>query len=93
VVGTINERLAFSVSVFVLVILAAALGIIFRGSHMMVAFGISFVPMLFVIVMIVTGKQMSHNAATHGLGLAVMWSGIVAVAGLDVWTLTHVLRR
>ncbi len=93
VVGTMSERTAFSVSVFVLVILAAALGIIFRGAHMMMAFGISFVPMLFVIIMIVTGKQMSHNAATHGLGLAVMWGGIVAVAGLDVWTLTRVLRR
>ena len=39
------------------------------------------------------GKQMSHNITTHGLGIAVMWSGIVVVTGLDVWTLTRVLRR
>ena len=93
IVGAINERLAFSVSVFVLVILGAALGIIFRGSHVMAAFGISFVPLLFVIIMIVMGKQMAHNAATHGSGLLLMWSGILVVAGLDVWTLTRVLRR
>lgn len=93
IVGTISERLAFSVSVFVLVILGAALGIIFRGSHIMTAFGISFVPMLFVIIAIVMGRQMSHNAGTHVLGLLVMWSGIVIVFGLDVWTLVRVLRR
>jgi lipopolysaccharide export LptBFGC system permease protein LptF len=93
IVGAMNERLAFSVSVLVLVILGAALGIIFRGAHVMTAFGISFVPTLFVIVTIVTGKQMSHNAGTYGLGISVMWSGIVVVAALDVWTLMRVLRR
>ena len=73
--------------------MGAALGIIFRGSHVTMAFGISFVPMLFVIVMIVMGRQMAHNAATYGIGLALMWGGIAVVAGLDVWTLTRVLRR
>ncbi|MGB2988259.1 MAG: LptF/LptG family permease [Phycisphaerae bacterium] len=93
IVGVVHERVAFSISVLVLVILGAALGIIFRGAHVMTAFGISFVPTLFVIITIVMGKQMSHNAVTYGLGLLVMWSGIVVVAGLDVWTLTRVLRR
>ena len=93
VIGVMHERLAFSVSVLVLVILGAALGIIFRGSHVMTTFGISFVPLLFVLITIVMGKQMSHNITTHGLGIAVMWSGIVVVTVLDVWTLTRVLRR
>ncbi len=93
IVGAVNERLAFSISIFALVILGAALGIIFRGSHVMTAFGISFGPLLFVIIMIVMGRQMAHNAATYGTGLMLMWSGIVVVVGLDVWTLTRVLRR
>lgn len=93
VIGTISERLAFSLSIFVLVILAAVLGIVFRGSHVMTAFGISFVPLLFVLLMIVTGKQMSHNAGTHLLGLTMIWSGLLVVGGLDIWTLTRVLRR
>ena len=76
-----------------LVILAAALGIIFRGSHVMTAFGISFIPTLFVIIAIVMGRQMTHNANTHLSGLLLMWAGIVVVAGLDVWMLTRVLRR
>ena len=76
-----------------LVILGAALGIIFRGTHAVTAFGVSFIPSLFVIITIVMGKQMAYNAATPGLGLLLMWSGIAVVAALDAWTLTRVLRR
>ncbi len=93
IVATISERFAFSASVFVLVILGAALGIIFRGAHVVMAFGISFVPSLLVIILIVMGKQMAHNAPTHVAGLLVMWGGIAMVMGLDVWTLLRVLRR
>ncbi len=93
IVATISERTAFSVSVFVLVILGAALGIVFRGSHVVIAFGISFVPSLIVIMTIVTGRQMACNAGTHWLGLGLMWSGLVAVALLDWWTLTKWVRR
>jgi len=93
ITGTINERLAFSVSVFVLVILAAALGIVFRGSHTVVAFGISFIPSLLVIVTIVMGKQMAQNAGTHWVGLGVLWGGIVLVAAFDVWALLRLVRR
>jgi len=93
IIAAIHERMAFSVSVFALTILGAALGIVLRGSHLMTAFGIAFVPLLFVIIMIVTGKQMSRNPGTHELGLLVIWSGIVVVAALDVLVLTRLLRR
>jgi len=91
--AVISERFAFSASVFVLVILGAALGIVFRGSHAIVSFGISFVPSLLVLVTIVTGKQMAQNEGTYLTGLSLMWVGIALVAALDVWTLTKVVRR
>jgi hypothetical protein len=69
------------------------LGIVLRGAHVLVAFGISFVPLVFVLVMLVAGRQMANNAPTHVLGLAFMWGGIVTVAGVDVWMLQRVLRR
>lgn len=93
IASTISERLAFSVSVFVLVILGAVLGIVYRGSQAVVAFGISFIPAIIAIITIVMGKQMAQNASTHMLGFVVMWTGIAVVAGLDYWTLTKVLRR
>ncbi|MFH0983529.1 MAG: LptF/LptG family permease [Planctomycetota bacterium] len=91
--GVMYSRFAFSVSVFVLVILAAALGIIFRGAHVLTAFGVAFVPTLFVIVTIVAGRQMAEKPGTAILGLAVLWAGIVAVGGLDTLVLFRVLRR
>jgi len=93
IVATIHERSAFSVSIFVLVILGATLGIVFRGAHVLTAFGISFVPSLLVILCIVMGRQMAINAKTHETGLMLMWAGIALVALLDVVTLTKVLRR
>jgi hypothetical protein len=93
IIGVLHSRLAFSVSVFVLVILAAALGIVFRGSHVLTAFGISFVPSLFVIVTIIMGRQLAEKEPTMAAGVAVIWSGIVLVGGLDLWILTRVLRR
>lgn len=89
----LSERFAFSASVFVLVILGAVLGIVFRGNQAIVAFGISFVPSLFVLITIVTGKQMAQNEGTRMVGLLTMWAGITLVAALDSWTLTRVLRR
>lgn len=93
IVGVIHSRLAFSLCTFVLVILGAALGIVFRGGHVFTAFGISFVPSLFVIVTIIMGRQLAQNEGTTLLGLAVIWGGIVLVGGVDVWTLTRVVRR
>jgi len=93
IAATVVERFAFSGSVLVLVLLGAALGIIFRGAHVVVAFGISFVPSLLVIVSIVMGKQLAHNAGTHAVGILLMVAGLVLVALLDTWTLTRVLRR
>ena len=93
IVATIHERAALSASALVLVFLGAALGIVFRGAHVLTAFGISFIPALVVILAIVTGRQMAHNAGTHGIGLLVMWSGILAVTALDAWIVVRVLRR
>jgi len=93
IMSTISERMAFSISIFVLVILGAVLGIVFRGSQVVIAFGISFVPAILTIITIVMGKQLAQNASTHGMGFIVMWLGIAVVAGLDYWTLTKVLRR
>jgi hypothetical protein len=93
IMATINERAAFTFSVLVLVILGAGLGIVFRGAHAATAFGISFVPSILVIVLIVTGKQMAQNEDTFGLGMGIMWLGIIVVGVLDVWTLGRWVRR
>ena len=93
ITGVLHSRLAFSLSVFVLVILGAALGIVFRGAHVLTAFGISFVPSLFVIAMIIMGKQLIDNPSTTAAGVGVIWLGIILVAAGDLFTLIKVVRR
>jgi len=91
--GVLHSRLAFSCSVIFLVLLAATLGIILRGSHLLTSFGISFVPSIFVTVMIIMGRQLAKNPSTGTLGLGVMWLGIALVALADLYLVSRVLRR
>ncbi len=93
VTSELHSRLAFSTSVFVLVILGAALGVVFRGSHVLVAFGISFVPAIFVIVMNIMGRQLAEKDGTVLMGLCTIWGSILIVAAVDFWTLARGVRR
>jgi len=93
ITSELHSRLAFSVSALVMVLLGAALGIIFRGGNVMVAFGISFVPTLFVTVMNIAGRQLAEKSGTTFLGLAVIWGAILVVGLLDVWAIFRVIRR
>jgi ABC-type proline/glycine betaine transport system permease subunit len=70
----IHGRAAYSTSVLVLLLLGAGLGIIFRGGHFVSAFGLSFIPMLIVVVMIMTGRQLTM-AGIGGMGILVIWLG------------------
>ena len=93
IIGSIHERMSLSLSVFVLVILGAMLGIVFRRAHLVVTFGISFIPSILLIITIGMGQQMANNEPTHTLGLATMWGSIGVVALADLWVMTRVLRR
>lgn len=93
IVGVIHSRLAFSASVLVMLVLAAALAIIIRGGQLLTAFVISFIPGMLVVVLNIAGRQLSENAGTHLVGLAIIWSGIGLVALADVVVLTKFLRR
>ncbi|MEK6675166.1 MAG: LptF/LptG family permease [Planctomycetota bacterium] len=91
--GTLHERCAFSLAVVVLVVLGATLGLVFRGGNVLTAFGISFLPLVVVILTIVAGKQITQHAHTHVIGLSILWSGTALVGLLNVWTLVRTLRR
>ncbi len=93
VTSELHSRCAFSVSACVLVILGAALGTMFRGSQVMVAFGISFVPSLFVTVLNIMGRQLAEKPGTSLVGLMMIWGAIAVVGVLDVWCVRRVIRR
>lgn len=89
----IHSRLAFCGSVLVLVVLGAALGIIFRGGQILTAFVICFLPGIFVTVVIVAGRQVANMYGRESIGLALMWAGIAVVAIADAVVLKRYLRR
>lgn len=93
VFAEIHVRTVYSISVLVLAVLGAALGIIYRGGQLLVAFGISFVPTLFVILMTILGKTIAKGESTLLLGLAIMWLGLVVVAALDYVVFRKYLPR
>lgn len=93
ITGILHARAAFSASVLLLVPLGAALGIIFRGAQPLSAFGVSFLPALFVTVTIIMGRQLTENESTEVLGVGVVWSGLVLLAVVDIVVTTKVVRR
>jgi lipopolysaccharide export LptBFGC system permease protein LptF len=88
----IHSRASYSSSSLVLLLLGAGLGIIFRGGHFVSAFGLSFIPVLVVVVMIMTGKQLG-SAGIETLGVFVIWLGVILVAVADIVVLGKFLRR
>ncbi|MBN1512027.1 MAG: LptF/LptG family permease [Phycisphaerae bacterium] len=92
-VALIHARLAFSASVLVLVVLGAALAVVFRGSHVLTAFGIAFVPSVLMTVIIIMGRQMAEKPGTALTGLLIIWGGITLVGVLDILVLTRFVRR
>jgi lipopolysaccharide export LptBFGC system permease protein LptF len=93
ITGLIHSRLAFSASTLVILVLAAALGVIYRGGQLLTAFVISFLPGMVVVVMNITGRQLTENSGTHLVGLAVIWGAIALLALADVVVLARYLKR
>lgn len=91
-IGELHTRLAYSSSTLALLLLGASLGIVFRGGHFVSAFGLSFIPMMVVVVLIVTGKQISAMGEL-GIGTTVIWSGCALVVAADVVVLSRFLKR
>jgi hypothetical protein len=93
-VSEIHSRTAYSMSALVLLLLGAGLGIIFRGGHFVSAFGLSFIPMLVVIVMLLMGKQLC-TSATHQIkiGVVFIWMGLGIVGLANVVVLGRFMRR
>jgi lipopolysaccharide export LptBFGC system permease protein LptF len=90
----IHGRASFAVSCLILVIVGCALGMIFKTGNFLNAFGLSVIPALICIALIVTGQHVSENDnSTLNLGLGLIWSGNVAVLALAVALLAHLHRR
>jgi lipopolysaccharide export LptBFGC system permease protein LptF len=95
-----NGRASFAVSCLILVLVGAALGMLFKSGNFLTAFAVSFVPALVCITLIVAGQQMCHAVPFQfeskpnplKMGLAFIWSGNVInfmIASVLMWRLAR----
>lgn len=95
IVGTLHSRLGLCASALVTIVLAAALGIIFRNGQFLTAFAISFLPALLIVAMNMLGRKQSESPDPylHVAGVAIIWAGIVLLALVDAVVLKRYLKR
>ena len=72
-----HSRLVFGIGCVTLIMIGIGLGIVFKGGHLLSAFGASSVPAAVLIVCIMMGKNITKNlGAQAGSGVAMMWVGL-----------------
>ena len=81
----IHSRLVFGIGCIALTLVSIALGIMFRGGHLLSAFGASSIPAGALTVCIMAGKDLTKNIATSAsVGISVMWAGLLALSILTM---------
>jgi lipopolysaccharide export LptBFGC system permease protein LptF len=97
----LHSRVSFAVSCLILVMVGCALCLMFRSGNFLTAFALSVVPALITIALIIAGQQTADNVpwdVTHyhnslHLGLALIWSGNIAVAAIAAVLLVRLQRQ
>ncbi|MGE0482147.1 MAG: hypothetical protein AB7Q17_16930, partial [Phycisphaerae bacterium] len=84
VAAQIHFRLGAATAVPAAVLMAAVLGLIFRGGRALGAFLLACVPFGCVVILMAMGSQLTKGELTQNLGLLVIWGG---VAGMYAGTL------
>ena len=93
----LNTRLVFGIGCTLLVLCGAALGVIFKGGHVLTSFGISVVPAAILIVFIVSGRNLTKNivrnqGGTGEPGILLIWAGLIVLLILLIAVYKKLLR-
>ncbi|MCF7954302.1 MAG: LptF/LptG family permease [Phycisphaerae bacterium] len=83
ILAEVHTRLVFGIGSITLILFAVALGIIFKGGHLLSAFGASSIPAAALIVFIMSGKELTktvNKSMPEITGIIVMWSGLALLS-------------
>lgn len=91
--GEIHFRASYSLGTVAVVLFGAVLGIIVRGGQVLTAFGISCLPMLFVVVAGITGRNLADRPTQTVTSIAIMWGATVIMYLATGFFAAKVLKR
>lgn len=91
--GEIQFRASYSLGAIAIVLLGAMLGIIVRGGQVLTAFGVSCVPMLFVIIASIVGRNLADHPDYTRESILVMWGATVFMYTATVFMGMRILKR
>ena len=94
ILAEMHGRMAYGTSCLLLLALGAALGLVFRGGQLIVAFVITLVPAAMIIIMILMGKQLITNPKVPPLnGVVTIWGGVALLLAATIAVYTRLLRQ
>jgi lipopolysaccharide export LptBFGC system permease protein LptF len=93
ITAEMHQRIAYGVSCLIMVAMGAALGLVFKGGQVVVAFALTVIPAVLVIAMVYMGTTIMQNPdAPIGVGMAATWGGIGLISLVNVvlyWRLSR----
>jgi len=91
--GEIHFRASYSLCAIAVVLFGAILGVIMRGGEVLTAFGISCIPMVFVVVAGIAGRNLADRPEYATLSVCVMWGATAFMYLATAFVAVRVLKR
>ncbi len=89
----LHFRFGYAASTLVTILGGAALGILFRGSQALTAFGLACVPFGAAIILMLMGRQLAQGESTFALGPPITWGGLGVLTIINTCIVAFGVRR